>query len=164
MMPTHPHSPSSPFSPNLSVHIKIKPDGVQRGLVGDIIGRFETKGYKLVALKVRMATADILNQHYCDLVDKKFFPGLREYMLSGPVVSMVWEGKEAVSTGRKMLGATNPLESAQGTIRGDFCIEVGRNICHGSDSVENANREIGLWFDEAELMDWDSHSTSWIYE
>jgi nucleoside-diphosphate kinase len=77
---------------------------------------------------------------------------------------MVWEGKEAVSTGRKMLGATNPLDSAPGTIRGDFCIEVGRNICHGSDSVENAEREIGLWFTEGEVLDWTSHSVDWVYE
>lgn len=85
-------------------------------------------------------------------------------MLSGPVVSMVWEGREAVSTGRKMLGATNPLESAPGTIRGDFCIEVGRNICHGSDSVENANREIELWFEAKELLEWQDHSKDWVYE
>ena len=83
---------------------------------------------------------------------------------SGPVVCMVWEGKEAVSTGRKMLGATNPLESAPGTIRGDFCIEVGRNICHGSDSVENAEKEIALWFEEGEVLDWESHSKDWLYE
>ena len=85
-------------------------------------------------------------------------------MLSGPVVCMVWEGKEAVKTGRKMLGATNPLESEPGTIRGDFCIEVGRNICHGSDSVENAEKEIALWFEEGEGLDWESHSKDWIYE
>ena len=85
-------------------------------------------------------------------------------MLSGPVCCMVWEGKEAVTTGRKMLGATNPLESDPGTIRGDFCLEVGRNICHGSDSVENAQREIGLWFDEGEVLDWESHSQDWLYE
>jgi nucleoside-diphosphate kinase len=77
---------------------------------------------------------------------------------------MVWQGKEAVSTGRKMLGATNPLDSAPGTIRGDFCIEVGRNICHGSDSVDNAEIEIGLWFEEGEVLDWTSHSVDWIYE
>ena len=143
---------------------QIKPDGVQRGLVGNIISRFETKGYKLVAMKTKQATAELLNQHYKDLVEKPFFPKLRDYMLSGPVVSMVWEGKEAVATGRKMLGATNPLASEPGTIRGDFCIEVGRNICHGSDSVENADREIGLWFEESELLDWESHSHDWIYE
>jgi nucleoside-diphosphate kinase len=85
-------------------------------------------------------------------------------MLSGPVVSMIWEGREAVSTGRTMLGATNPLESAPGTIRGDFSIEVGRNICHGSDSVENAQREIGLWFEDSELLEWDDHSKDWVYE
>ena len=143
---------------------QIKPDGVQRGIVGDIVSRFETKGYKLAAMKTRMASKELLETHYCDLVDKPFFPKLRDYMLSGPVVSMVWEGKEAVSTGRKMLGATNPLESAPGTIRGDFCIEVGRNICHGSDSVENAEKEIALWFEEGEVLDWESHSKDWIYE
>ena len=143
---------------------QIKPDGVQRGIVGDIVSRFETKGYKLGAMKTRMASKELLETHYCDLVDKPFFPKLRDYMLSGPVVSMVWEGKEAVSTGRKMLGATNPLESAPGTIRGDFCIEVGRNICHGSDSVENAEKEIALWFEEGEVLDWESHSKDWLYE
>lgn len=145
-------------------YIMIKPDGTQRGIVGNIISRFETKGYKLVAMKTKQATQEILDQHYGDLVKKPFFPSLREYMMSGPVVCMIWEGSEAVSTGRKMLGATNPLESAPGTIRGDFCIEVGRNICHGSDSVENAQKEIGLWFEESELLDWDSHSKAWLYE
>ena len=111
-----------------------------------------------------MATAEILDQHYQDLVEKPFFPALREYMLSGPVCCMVWEGQEAVSTGRKMLGATNPLESAPGTIRGDYCLIVGRNICHGSDSVENAEREIGLWFEQDEVVDWTSHSEPWLYE
>lgn len=117
-----------------------------------------------MAMKTKQATQEILDQHYGDLVKKPFFPSLREYMMSGPVVCMIWEGSEAVSTGRKMLGATNPLESAPGTIRGDFCIEVGRNICHGSDSVENAQKEIGLWFEESELLDWDSHSKAWLYE
>mmetsp|Transcript_2039 Transcript_2039/g.3127 ORF Transcript_2039/g.3127 Transcript_2039/m.3127 type:complete len:195 (-) Transcript_2039:106-690(-) len=145
-------------------YIMVKPDGVQRGIVGNIVSRFETKGYKMVAMKTKQATAELLDEHYEDLVEKPFFPALREYMLSGPVVCMVWEGKEATSTGRKMLGATNPLESAPGTIRGDFCIEVGRNICHGSDSVESAEREIALWFDESELVDWESHSQDWIYE
>lgn len=145
-------------------YIMIKPDGVQRGIVGNIISRFETKGYKLAAMKTKQPTKELLETHYCDLVEKPFFPKLRDYMLSGPVVCMVWEGKEAVSTGRKMLGATNPLESQAGTIRGDFCIEVGRNICHGSDSVENAQKEIALWFEEGEVLDWESHSQDWIYE
>jgi nucleoside-diphosphate kinase len=145
-------------------YIMIKPDGVQRGIVGNIISRFETKGYKLVAMKTKQASKELLEKHYKDLVEKPFFPGLRDYMMSGPVCCMVWEGKEAVSTGRKMLGATNPLASEPGTIRGDFCIEVGRNICHGSDSVENAQKEIALWFEESELLDWESHSKDWIYE
>ncbi|KAG7362252.1 flagellar-associated nucleoside diphosphate kinase [Nitzschia inconspicua] len=145
-------------------YIMIKPDGVQRGIVGNIISRFEQKGYKLCALKTKQASKELLEQHYKDLVEKPFFPKLRDYMLSGPVVCMVWEGKEAVATGRKMLGATNPLESAPGTIRGDFCIEVGRNICHGSDSVENAEREIGLWFEDGEVLDWTDHSFDWVYE
>jgi len=145
-------------------YIMIKPDGAQRGLIGEIVSRFETKGFKLAAMKTKMATKDLLEQHYEDLVEKPFFPKLRDYMLSGPLVCMVWEGKEVVSTGRKMLGETNPLESAPGTIRGDYCIEVGRNICHGSDSVASAQREIGLWFEDGEVIDWESHSQDWLYE
>jgi len=145
-------------------YIMIKPDGVQRNIVGNIISRFEAKGFKLVALKTRQATKELLEEHYKDLVDKPFFPKMRDYMLSGPVVSMVWEGTAAVSTGRMMLGATNPLQSNPGTIRGDYCLEVGRNICHGSDSIDNANKEIGLWFSPDEILEWDSHSFEWIYE
>lgn len=149
---------------SLCLVYKIKPDGVQRGLVGAIISRFEQRGYKLAALKTKMASRELLERHYKDLVEKPFFPKLRDYMLSGPVVCMIWEGNEAVATGRKMLGATNPLESHPGTIRGDYCIEVGRNVCHGSDSVENAEREIQLWFAEEEVLDYTSHSHEWIYE
>ena len=124
----------------------IKPDGVQRGLVGNIIGRFEARGFKLVALKMATPSKEHLEKHYADLAGKKFFPGLIKYMSSGPVVCMVWEGLDAVKTGRKMLGETRPLDSAPGTIRGDFCLDVGRNICHGSDAVESAEAEIKLWF------------------
>ncbi|KAL1520644.1 hypothetical protein AB1Y20_022217 [Prymnesium parvum] len=145
-------------------YIMIKPDGVQRGLVGKIVGRFEQRGYKLQGLKLFQASEELLRKHYSDLVEKKFFPSLLEYMLSGPVTCMVWEGKNAVKMGRQMLGATNPQESLPGTIRGDFSIEVGRNICHGSDSVENAEKEIALWFKPDELVEWDDHSTAWIYE
>ncbi|KAI9220985.1 putative nucleoside-diphosphate kinase [Blastocladiella britannica] len=129
-------------------YIMVKPDGVARGLVGEIIKRFETKGYKLVALKMATPTQAHLEEHYSDLKTKGFFKGLIQYMLSGPVVCMVWEGKNAVKTGRVLLGATNPLDSAPGTIRGDFAIDVGRNICHGSDAVESAEKEIALWFPE----------------
>jgi nucleoside-diphosphate kinase len=129
-------------------YIMVKPDGVERGLVGEIIKRFENKGYKLVALRLMHPTQELLEQHYGDLKTKSFFPGLVKYMLSGPVVGMVWEGKAAVKTGRLMLGETNPLNSLPGSIRGDFCIDVGKNICHGSDSVESAAKEIALWFPE----------------
>merc|ERR1711945_12433 len=126
--------------------IAIKSDGVQRGLVGEIIKRFEQKGFKLVAIKMVQPGRAHLEEHYADLASRPFFAGLVDYMNSGPIVAMVWEGKGVVKTGRVMLGATNPADSAPGTIRGDFSIQVGRNICHGSDSVESANHEIGLWF------------------
>jgi nucleoside-diphosphate kinase len=104
-----------------------------------------------------------METHYQDLKAKKFFPGLISYMTSGPVVAMVWEGKNVVAEGRKMLGATLPSESAMGTIRGDFCIEVGRNICHGSDSVDSANAEIALWFPEG-ITEYHSCQHPWVYE
>ncbi|CAO2644843.1 Nucleoside diphosphate kinase B [Lemmus lemmus] len=126
--------------------IAIKPDGVQRGLVGEIIKRFEQK------------------QHYIDLKDRPFFPGLVKYMNSGPVVAMVWEGLNVVKTGRMMLGETNPADSKPGTIRGDFCIQVGRNIIHGSDSVQSAEKEISLWFKPEELIDYKSCAHDWVYE
>jgi len=144
-------------------YIMIKPDGVQRGLVGEIISRFEKKGFKLGAMKVVQPTRAHLEEHYADLSSKGFFAGLIEYMLSGPVCCMVWVGAGAVATGRVMLGATKPADSAPGTIRGDFAIDVGRNICHGSDAVESAEAEIALWFPEG-VCDYTSHSQSWIYE
>ncbi|KAG0380139.1 MAG: nucleoside diphosphate kinase [Linnemannia gamsii] len=127
-------------------YIMVKPDGVERGLVGEIIKRFENKGFQLVALELKSPTRDLLEKHYADLSSKPFFGGLMNYMMSGPVVAMVWSGKGVVKSGRVLLGETNPLASLPGTIRGDFCIDVGRNLCHGSDSVENAEKEIALWF------------------
>lgn len=144
--------------------IMIKPDGVQRGLVGDIIQRFEKRGYKLVAMKFKQFDEAHLKQHYIDLADKPFYPKLCKFMSSGPVVPMVWEGKDVVKMGRAMLGATNPLQSNPGTIRGDFCIDLGRNICHGSDAVESANKEIALWFDKSELSDWSVCTADNVYE
>ncbi|XP_022212691.1 nucleoside diphosphate kinase [Drosophila obscura] len=144
--------------------IMVKPDGVQRGLVGKIIERFEQKGFKLVALKFTWASKELLEKHYADLSARPFFPGLVNYMNSGPVVPMVWEGLNVVKTGRQMLGATNPADSLPGTIRGDFCIQVGRNIIHGSDAVESAEKEIGLWFTEKELVPWVPAAKDWIYE
>ncbi|KAK9369327.1 nucleoside diphosphate kinase [Lipomyces kononenkoae] len=144
--------------------IAIKPDGVQRGLVAPIISRFEQKGYKLVGIKLTHPTKPLLQEHYADLTSKPFFPGLLNYMLSGPVCAMVWEGKDVVKTGRVLLGATNPLAAGPGTIRGDFAIEVGRNVCHGSDSVESAKKEIGLWFKKDELVTYTPTIFKWIYE
>merc|ERR1739847_251947 len=120
-------------------------------------------GFKLVAMKLMQASTELLENHYADLSKKPFFPGLVEYMSSGPVVAMVWEGKGAVKTGRVMLGETNPKDSLPGTIRGDFCIDVGRNICHGSDAVESAKQEISLWFKPEELVDWKTCAHDWIY-
>ena len=144
-------------------YIMIKPDGVQRGLVGAIIARFEQKGYYLRALKLAQPSREHLEAHYADLSARPFFPALINYMLSGPVVCMVWEGTGVVATGRLLLGATNPLSSNPGTIRGDYAIITGRNICHGSDTVENAEKEIKLWFGE-DVLAWKHHSHDWIYE
>jgi len=141
----------------------VKPDGVQRKVVGEIISRFEKKGYQLKGLKLITPARSVLEEHYKDLASKAFFPKLMGYMTSGPVCAMVWQGKNVVKTGRLMLGATNPADSNPGTIRGDFALDVGRNICHGSDSVESAQREIALWFGEG-LNEWNDHSTEWIYE
>lgn len=128
--------------------IMVKPDGVQRGLIAEVMSRFEKRGYALRAAKLLTPTRALLDQHYSEHVSKGFYPKMADFMGSGPVMAMVWEGKDVVKTGRKMLGETNPLNSASGTIRGDFGIDLGRNICHGSDSVEAAQREIGLWFPE----------------
>jgi len=145
--------------------IAIKPDGVQRGLVGDIISRFEKRGFKLVAIKLVSASKAHLEKHYEDLKDKPFFPGLVTYMASGPICAMVWQGREVVKTGRLILGATNPLASAPGTIRFDYAIDVGRNVCHGSDSVDSAKKEIALWFPgKDEIVTWTSAQAGWVYE
>ena len=144
--------------------IMIKPDGVQRGMIGSILARFEKRGFKLVAMKLCRPGRAHLERHYADLSSKPFFPGLIDYMSSGPVCAMVWEGDQVVATGRKLLGATKPFDSNPGTIRGDSCIDVGRNVCHGSDSVDSAKNEIFLWFKPSELTAYDNHSHGQIYE
>lgn len=144
--------------------VMVKPDGVQRGLVGKIIKTFETRGYKLVALKMTSPSKEHLESHYGDLKERKFFPDLIKYMLLGPVVAMVWQGTAVVSTGRKIVGATNPLDSTPGTIRGDNCVETGRNIIHASDTVDNAEKEIKLWFNENEVASYTLDSEKWVYE
>eukprot|EP00474_Spongospora_subterranea_P002428 CRZ02886.1 hypothetical protein [Spongospora subterranea] len=145
-------------------YIMIKPDGVQRGLVGQIIQRFESRGYFLAAMKLVKPTKQFAERHYSDLSSKPFFGSLTDFLSSGPVVAMVWQGKDAVKTGRNIIGATNPLASAPGTIRGEFCIDVGRNVIHGSDSVESAQKEIALWFADDEVVDWTPTVLAHIYE
>jgi nucleoside-diphosphate kinase len=144
--------------------LAIKPDGVQRKLIGDIIQRFEAKGFTLVGLKLITVKRELAEQHYAEHQEKPFFQGLVEFITSGPVVAMVWEGKGVVAAARKVIGATNPLNSEPGTIRGDYGIDIGRNIIHGSDAVETAEREIGLWFQAEELCSWEPTLTKWIYE
>ncbi|KAG9595259.1 nucleoside diphosphate kinase, partial [Aureobasidium melanogenum] len=156
--------PSPQCNFGAATKFKAQPDGVQRGLIGPIISRFENKGFKLSAIKLTTPGQEHLEKHYSDLSDKPFFRGLISYMSSGPICAMVWEGRDAVKTGRTLLGATNPLASAPGTIRGDFAIDVGRNVCHGSDTVENAQKEIALWFKKDELNSWKLAQNDWIYE
>eukprot|EP00897_Mesotaenium_endlicherianum_P005230 jgi/Mesen1/4735/ME000241S03779 len=144
-------------------YIMIKPDGVQRGLVGEIISRFERKGYTLRALKFIVVEKSFAEKHYEDLSSKPFFAGLVDYIVSGPVVAMVWEGKNVVNVGRAIIGATNPAAAIPGTIRGDFAVEIGRNVIHGSDTVENAKKEIALWFPDG-VQEWQPALTPWIKE
>lgn len=144
--------------------IMIKPDGVNRGLVMDILKRFEQKGYKLVAVKVIVPSKELAQKHYAEHDGKPFFPKLVDFLSSGAVVATVWEGKEVVKFGRTMIGATSPLASAPGTIRGDYGIDVGRNIIHGSDGVESAQKEIALWFKPEELADYNVITKTAIYE
>uniref|UniRef100_A0A3Q2XTI3 Nucleoside diphosphate kinase n=2 Tax=Hippocampus comes TaxID=109280 RepID=A0A3Q2XTI3_HIPCM len=135
--------------------IAVKPDGVQRRLVGQIIRRFEQRGFKLVGLKMLQVSEGLLAQHYCQLTQKPFYSSLVEYMTSGPVVVMVWEGHNVVQSSRVMVGATNPAAAPAGTVRGDFSLHVSRNVVHASDSLEGAQREIQLWFQGKELVEWD---------
>ncbi len=144
--------------------IAIKPDGVQRKLVGEIIGRFEAKGFTLVGLKQMMVSKELAEKHYESLNDKPFFKGLIDFITSGPVVGMVWEGDGVVASARLLIGATNPLSADPGTIRGDLAVNVGRNVIHGSDAIETAQREIGLWFTEAELCSWSPTMMPWVHE
>jgi nucleoside-diphosphate kinase len=135
--------------------IAVKPDGVQRGLVGQIIARFEQKGYQLVGLKQMQVTREMAEQHYGEHRERPFFKGLVDFITSGPIVAMAWQGPGIVATARLMMGKTNPRDAEPGTIRGDFAVDIGRNVVHGSDSPENAVRELGIFFGPGELLDWN---------
>ncbi|WP_373528643.1 nucleoside-diphosphate kinase [Nostoc sp.] len=144
--------------------LAIKPDGVQRGLVGEIICRFETKGFTLVGLKFLKVSRELAEQHYDVHKERPFFAGLVEFIISAPVVAMVWEGDGVIAAARKIIGATNPLTAEPGTIRGDLGINIGRNLIHGSDAQETAQQEIALWFKDEELVNWQPHLTPWLHE
>ncbi|KAK0552883.1 nucleoside diphosphate kinase Ndk1 [Tilletia horrida] len=144
--------------------IMIKPDGVSRQLVGKIISTFETRGYKLVALKSLVPSKALAEKHYSDLSARPFFPSLVKYITQGvPVVAMVWEGKDAIRQGRRIVGATNPLEADPGSIRGQYAVSIGRNIIHASDSFDSATNEIGLWFDPKELAEYQTAAWDQIF-
>jgi len=142
--------------------VLIKPDAVQRGLIGQIISRFEQRGLKLVAMKFIQMDEALAARHYAVHQGKPFYPGLIAFITSGPVVAMVWEGKNAVATVRTTMGVTKPWDATPGTIRGDFGLTMGRNLVHGSDSVENAAIEVALFFDDGEFVNWQRETERWI--
>lgn len=144
--------------------LAVKPDGVQRQLVGEIIRRFETKGFTLVGLKLMHVSRELAEQHYDVHRERPFFSSLVDFITSGPVVAMVWEGDGVIASARKIIGATNPLTAEPGTIRGDFGVSIGRNLIHGSDAIETARREVSLWFKDEELVSWQPSITAWLYE
>ncbi|AEA46488.1 nucleoside-diphosphate kinase [Archaeoglobus veneficus] len=144
--------------------VMVKPDGVQRGLVGEVISRLERKGLKIVGLKMMWIQEELAMEHYAEHAEKPFFQSLVDYITSGPVVAMVVEGKDAVKVVRTLVGATNPVEASPGTIRGDFGLDIGRNVVHASDSLKSAEREISLFFDAEELIDYSKSGEEWLYE
>jgi nucleoside-diphosphate kinase len=144
--------------------VLVKPDGVQRGLVGEIITRLERRGLKLNGMKFMQMSPQLASAHYEVHKERPFYNNLVEYITSGPVVAMVWEGKDAIQTVRTTMGATNPSTAVPGTIRGDLAVEIGRNLVHGSDSPENAVREVSLFFSREELVDWERETDRWIQE
>jgi nucleoside-diphosphate kinase len=144
--------------------VMMKPDAVQRRLMGKVLSKFEEKGLQIVAAKLMHISEDLAKEHYGEHNEKPFFNGLVEYITSSAVLAMVIQGDDCISLIRKMVGATNPKEADLGTIRGDFAIDTGRNIIHASDSPKSAEREIALFFDEAEIIEYDMPDTGLIYE
>ncbi|HVO77328.1 MAG TPA: nucleoside-diphosphate kinase [Methanomassiliicoccales archaeon] len=144
--------------------VMLKPDAVHRGLISEIVGRFERKGLKPIAIKMMRLPKELAERHYAEHKGKGFFPGLIEYITSGPVICMVWEGENAVASVRALMGKTNPNDALPGTIRGDLAQQTGRNLVHGSDSSESAKREIQIFFNDYELVDWKRSVDPWLYE
>ena len=144
--------------------ILVKPDGVQRGLMGEIVHRFERRGLKLIGMKFIQMSEELANQHYAVHKERPFFNDLVSYITSGPVLAMVWEGKDAVAAARATIGSTKPAEATPGSIRGDFGMEIGRNLVHGSDSPENGVKEANLFFQPEEFVSWNRATEAWICE
>ncbi len=142
--------------------VLIKPDAVQRGLIGEVVGRLERRGLHPVAIKLVRVTPHMAERHYAEHSGKPFFTGLVDHITSSPVVAMAWEGPGAVATVRSMMGATNPAASPPGTIRGDLAVSLAMNVVHGSDSAESAERELAIFFSGAELLEWESTATRWV--
>jgi len=142
----------------------VKPDGVQKGLCGKIITRFEERGFKICAMKFLRITPELASEHYKEHRGKPFYQSLVSFITSGPVLAMVVEGEDAVNQVRVMMGKTNPLEAAPGTIRGDFGLNVQRNVVHGSDSLKSAEREISLFFKKDEIVEYNLNHDKWSYE
>jgi nucleoside-diphosphate kinase len=144
--------------------VLIKPDGVQRGLIGEVISRLENRGLRLIAGKFIQVSQDLAKEHYDIHKGKPFYKALLEYITSAPVMAMVWDGPNAVVAVRQTMGATKPTEAAPGSIRHDFGLEIGRNLTHASDTPENGEKEVALWFTDQELLDWDRSLDPWILE
>jgi nucleoside-diphosphate kinase len=144
--------------------IIIKPDAVQRGLTGEILKRFEQRGLRIIGMKLIQVSEELAKKHYIEHDGKPFFQGLVEYITSSPVVVIALEGKNAIAAARNTIGSTRPNEAAAGTIRGDFALEVGRNLVHGSDAVESGAREVANFFSDDELVSWSRNTDAWIFE
>jgi len=144
--------------------VLVKPDGVQRALVGEVLSRLERRGLRLVAAKFMQVSKELAETHYGIHKGKPFYDGLIEYIISAPVMAMVWEGPNAIAAIRQTMGATRPTEAAPGSLRHDFALEVGRNLTHASDTPENGASEVALWFKEDELVDWKREVDRWVFE
>ena len=142
----------------------VKPDGVQRGLIGEIIARLEKRGLRLAGAKFFQVSQELAQEHYAIHKGKPFFEGLIEYVTAAPVMAMIWEGPDAVAAVRQTMGATRPTEASPGSVRHDFGLEIGRNITHASDSLENANKEIEMWFKPEEIISWSRAIDQWVFE
>ncbi|WP_377888792.1 nucleoside-diphosphate kinase [Alkalihalobacillus sp. R86527] len=142
--------------------LMVKPDGVQRNLIGEIVSRFEKKGFNLVGAKLMTVSKDLAENHYGEHKERPFFGELVDFITSGPVFAMVWEGENVISTARTMMGATNPKDAAPGTIRGDYGVQVSMNVIHGSDSPESAEREVSLFFNENEVNEYSKTISKWV--